>query len=79
MLPPFPIPHSPGCPGYRFSLAEIKSLTFVLLRTFAFSPVISNPPVAYRSKASVVQRPIIVGREEEGYQMVLRVREVVEK
>ena len=61
-----------GCIGYRFSLAEIKSLTFVLVRTLEFSP--AEPHLEYLSKSSIVQRPRIVGREEEGYQMVLRLR-----
>lgn len=70
-------PSLAGCIGYRFSLAEIKSLTFALVRSIEFSPV--EPRLQYRSKSSIVQRPIIVGREEEGYQMMLRLRALVKR
>ncbi|ODO08024.1 hypothetical protein I350_03607 [Cryptococcus amylolentus CBS 6273] len=65
-------PHN--CIGYRFSLAEIKVLLFVLLRNFEFQELHSKPEI--EKKASVVMRPKVVGEEEAGPQLPLMVRPI---
>ncbi|WVQ72763.1 hypothetical protein IAR50_002323 [Cryptococcus sp. DSM 104548] len=63
-------PHN--CIGYRFSLAEMKVLLFVLLRNFEFQELHSKPEI--EKKASVVMRPKVVGEEEAGPQLPLMVK-----
>lgn len=53
-------------------------MLFVLLRSLAFAPESTDPTLwpEYEAKSRIVMRPRIVGREKEGYQMVVRVAEV---
>ncbi|WVQ72766.1 hypothetical protein IAR50_002326 [Cryptococcus sp. DSM 104548] len=60
------------CIGYRFALAEIKVLLFVLLRSFVFAELPSKPVI--ERKAANVMRPRIVGEEEYGPQLPLLVK-----
>ncbi|ORY33012.1 putative cytochrome P450 [Naematelia encephala] len=61
-----------NCIGYRFALAEIKAILFVLIRNFEFEELNSKPVV--ERKASIVMRPRIVGEEAAGLQMPLMVK-----
>ncbi|WVR08887.1 hypothetical protein IAU60_005946 [Kwoniella sp. DSM 27419] len=61
-----------NCIGYRFALAEIKAILFVLIRGLEFDELPSKPVV--ERKASIVMRPRIVGEEKAGLQMPLLVR-----
>lgn len=68
-------PHN--CMGYRFALAEIKVMLFVLLRNFTLEALPSNPRIERRGQG-FVQRPFVVGEEDKGIQLpvILRRREV---
>ncbi|KAF7976480.1 hypothetical protein HWV62_6753 [Athelia sp. TMB] len=46
-----------ACVGYRFSLAEIKALLYVLLRAFELE--LAVPPADLVSRATAVQRPYV--------------------
>ncbi|KAG8907857.1 hypothetical protein FRB99_002030 [Tulasnella sp. 403] len=48
-------PH--GCIGYRFAVMEMKVLTFVLLRCFAFE--LSDPTLVFEKKPGIVTRPVL--------------------
>ncbi|WRT69267.1 uncharacterized protein IL334_006251 [Kwoniella shivajii] len=61
-----------NCIGYRFALAEIKVILFVLIRSLEFDELPSKPQI--EKKASVVMRPRVVGEEKAGLQMPLLVR-----
>ena len=61
-----------NCIGYRFALAEIKAMLFMLLRNFSFEELPSKPVV--EAKSSIVMRPRVVGEEKAGLQMPLLVR-----
>ncbi|KAK8844135.1 hypothetical protein IAR55_006929 [Kwoniella newhampshirensis] len=61
-----------NCIGYRFALAEMKVILFVLMRTFEFSLLNSNPKI--QKKSSIVMRPRIIGEEKLGFQMPLIVK-----
>ncbi|OCF32427.1 hypothetical protein I316_05853 [Kwoniella heveanensis BCC8398] len=63
-----------NCIGYRFALAEIKVILFVLIRGFEFEELRSKPEI--ERKSSVVMRPRVVGEEKAGLQMPLLVRPV---
>ncbi|WVF65346.1 hypothetical protein IAT40_000072 [Kwoniella sp. CBS 6097] len=63
-----------NCIGYRFALAEIKVILYVLIRGFEFETLRSNPEI--ERKSSVVMRPRVVGEEKAGLQMPLLVRPV---
>ncbi|TXT08897.1 hypothetical protein VHUM_03025 [Vanrija humicola] len=67
-------PHN--CMGYRFALAEIKVMLFVLLRNFTLEPLPSHPRIERRGMG-FVQRPFVVGEEDKGIQLpvILRRRE----
>ncbi|KAL7411750.1 putative cytochrome P450 [Mrakia frigida] len=65
-----------SCIGYRFALLEIKAILFTLVRELNFRHI--DPVPVYERKSSLVQRPRIIGRESEGYQMLLRVTPYVE-
>ncbi|KAJ7911908.1 cytochrome P450 [Mycena leptocephala] len=65
-------PHN--CIGWRFSLAEMKSLLYTLIRTFEFE--LAVPPEAIGATRTAVQRPILVAEPEKGPQLPLRVRRV---
>jgi cytochrome P450 len=61
-----------NCIGYRFALAEMKTVVFVLMRTFAFEELPSKPII--EQKSSIVMRPRVVGEEDAGLQMPLLMR-----
>ncbi|WWC72890.1 uncharacterized protein I206_106854 [Kwoniella pini CBS 10737] len=61
-----------NCIGYKFALAEIKVILFVLIRSFEFQELPSKPII--ERKASVVMRSRVVGEEKAGLQMPLLVR-----
>ncbi|TXT04309.1 hypothetical protein VHUM_04196 [Vanrija humicola] len=60
-----------NCIGYRFALAEMKVILYVLIRSFKFDLLNSNPE--YEKKAQIVMRPRVVGEEDAGLQMPLLV------
>ncbi|ODN76875.1 hypothetical protein L202_05462 [Cryptococcus amylolentus CBS 6039] len=63
---------SRNCIGYRFALAEMKVMLFVLIRGFEFEELNSRPEI--ERKVSVVMRPRVVGEEEAGLQLPLFVK-----
>ncbi|KAL7410768.1 cytochrome P450, partial [Mrakia frigida] len=63
------------CLGYRFSLAEMKAILFVLIRNFKFDPSSVSDEIVLRQ--AIVAKPVRLGREEEGATMPLRVSKVV--
>ncbi|ODO08772.1 hypothetical protein L198_00505 [Cryptococcus wingfieldii CBS 7118] len=60
------------CIGYRFALAEIKTILFVLLKNFEFAELPSKPVI--ERKAARVMRPRVVGEEKYGPQLPLLVK-----
>ncbi|KAJ3974379.1 cytochrome P450 [Lentinula raphanica] len=62
-----------ACIGYRFSLVEMKSLLFTLVRTFEFEAAVPVEDVTARAVA-VVQRPTLKSEKERGSQLPLLVR-----
>lgn len=68
-------PHN--CIGYRFALAEIKAVLFVLVRNFTFDILPSAPVI--EPKTTIVMRPRVVGEEEAGLQMPLLIREYIDE
>nr|GAT44510.1 cytochrome P450 [Mycena chlorophos] len=70
-------PHN--CIGWRFSVAETKSLIFTLIRAFEFAlPEGMTPDDVVRASNAAVQRPVLKGREKEGNQLPMRMRRVGE-
>ncbi|KLT45743.1 putative cytochrome P450 [Cutaneotrichosporon oleaginosum] len=65
-----------NCIGYRFALAEIKAILFVLLRHFQFEMLPSSPTIT--AKNFIIMLPWVVGEENVGSQMPLMVRPIVE-
>ena len=63
-----------GCIGWRFALLEIKAFLFVLLRSLKFDN--PTPALTYVHRTALVQRPLIKGREDEGYQMRLKLSKI---
>ncbi|ODN76830.1 hypothetical protein L202_05427 [Cryptococcus amylolentus CBS 6039] len=63
-----------NCIGYRFALAEIKVILFVLMRSLMFEELKSKPVIS--KKTGIVMRCSIEGEEEAGLQMPLMVRPV---
>ncbi|KAF7345218.1 Cytochrome P450 [Mycena sanguinolenta] len=64
-----------NCIGWRFSLAELKSLLYTLIRTFEFE--LAVPPEAIiNTGRTAVQRPMLIGEPEKGAQLPLRLRRV---
>ncbi|KAJ7754371.1 cytochrome P450 [Mycena maculata] len=61
-----------NCIGFRFALAEMKALLFVLVRAFEFEIDVPEGGVGHTS--TPVQRPIVLGEREKGAQMPLIVR-----
>ncbi|GAA5971155.1 hypothetical protein JCM11641_004165 [Rhodosporidiobolus odoratus] len=61
-----------SCIGYRFALLELKSILSVLLDDFEFAP--RNDDLKIRRRSQIVTRPLIVGEEELGCRMPLKVR-----
>ncbi|KII85490.1 hypothetical protein PLICRDRAFT_56724 [Plicaturopsis crispa FD-325 SS-3] len=67
-------PHA--CIGYRFSVVEIKTLLFTLLRAFEFE--LAVPAADIEHKLSVVQKPTVRSEPLKGTQMPLIIRAVRE-
>ncbi|WWC91006.1 uncharacterized protein L201_005945 [Kwoniella dendrophila CBS 6074] len=63
-----------NCIGFKFALAEIKVMLFVLLKSFEFLELPSNPKI--ERKSSVVMRPRVIGEEDAGLQLPLLVKPV---
>ncbi|GAA6043615.1 hypothetical protein JCM8097_008290 [Rhodosporidiobolus ruineniae] len=61
-----------SCIGYRFALLELKAILSVLIDDFAFSP--REPGMKVEHRSQIVTRPLIVGEEELGTRMPIRVR-----
>nr|ODN90460.1 hypothetical protein L203_01569 [Cryptococcus depauperatus CBS 7841] len=61
-----------NCIGFRFALAEIKVILFVLMKNFEFDLLNSKPDIQLTS--SIVLRPKVRGEEEYGLQMPLMVK-----
>ncbi|KAJ6575576.1 cytochrome P450 [Mycena vulgaris] len=61
-----------NCIGFRFALAELKALLFVLIRSFEFEMVVSEGGIGRTS--TPVQRPVVLGEKEKGAQMPLLVK-----
>lgn len=62
-----------ACIGYRFALAEMKAILFVLIRNFIFE---MPPGKVVTSKNFIVMTPWIQGEEDLGSQLPLLVRPV---
>ncbi|ETW77148.1 hypothetical protein HETIRDRAFT_152123 [Heterobasidion irregulare TC 32-1] len=60
-----------ACIGYRFSVVEMKSLLFVLVRAFQFQATAA--PEDFKIMSTIVQRPVLKSRVEQGPQMPLLV------
>ncbi|ORX39248.1 cytochrome P450 [Kockovaella imperatae] len=77
-----------SCIGYRFALAEMKAILFVLMRNFEFEELKSKPQIEKRSACvslsfhgadgviRIVMRSKVVGEETQGYQMPLMVKPI---
>ncbi|KAK7036230.1 cytochrome P450 [Favolaschia claudopus] len=65
-------PHN--CIGWRFSLAELKSLLYTLIRNFEFEMAVS--PEQIEVGRTAVQRPMVVGELDKGTQMPLMLRKL---
>ncbi|KAJ7088775.1 cytochrome P450 [Mycena belliarum] len=63
-------PHN--CIGFRFSLVEMKTLLFTLLRALEFEPAVPKGGIA--GSSSLLQRPVVVGEPENGSQLPLIVK-----
>ncbi|GAA6003065.1 hypothetical protein JCM10207_001969 [Rhodosporidiobolus poonsookiae] len=61
-----------SCIGYRFALLELKAILATLIDDFEFSPRDDDLKVEHRSQ--IVTRPLIVGEEDKGPRMPIRVR-----
>ncbi|KAJ7627748.1 cytochrome P450 monooxygenase [Mycena polygramma] len=66
-------PHN--CIGFRFSLVEIKSLLFTLLRAFEFEPAVPEGGIGF--SITPVMRPKVLSEPEGGNQLPLIVRPYV--
>ncbi|KAL7409863.1 cytochrome P450 [Mrakia frigida] len=62
------------CQGYRFALAEMKSILFVLLRNFKFELSSVNDQIVFRQ--AIVLKPVLKGKEDEGATMPIKVSRV---
>ncbi|KZO98274.1 cytochrome P450 [Calocera viscosa TUFC12733] len=60
-----------ACIGYKFSIMELKSLLFTLIRSFEFAPV---PGKKIGTQWVIVDRPIVKGEERKGLQLPLIVK-----
>ncbi|WVQ74440.1 hypothetical protein IAR50_004041 [Cryptococcus sp. DSM 104548] len=65
---------SRSCIGFRFALAEIKMMLFILLKSFQFEELEDKPVIEKRF--SIVSHPWVVGEEDEGFQLPLRVSSI---
>jgi cytochrome P450 len=59
-----------ACIGWRFALLELQAILVELISTFEFA---LPPEVAIHRKAAIVMVPIVVGKEELGARLPLRV------
>ncbi|KAI0346966.1 cytochrome P450 [Trametopsis cervina] len=64
-----------SCIGYRFSLIEMKSLLFTLVRSFEYS--LAVPAESIRPRSSIVQRPVVTGDGKEEGRLPLIVKPYV--
>lgn len=60
-----------SCIGYKFSLLELKAILVVLMDSFKFDERPGGMKIERRS--AIVMRPFIVGEEELGGRMPLKV------
>ncbi|KAI0933177.1 hypothetical protein AcV7_004723 [Taiwanofungus camphoratus] len=60
-------PHA--CIGYRFSLVEVKTLIFTLIRAFEFELAVPTEDII--QKSAIVQRPVVRTELDKGSQMPL--------
>ncbi|KAF8802410.1 cytochrome P450 [Phlegmacium glaucopus] len=63
-----------ACIGYRFSLLEIKSLLFTLVRAFEFDLAVSAKDIG--TKSIGIQRPVLLTDPNNSNQMPLLVRPI---
>ncbi|KAL1746509.1 cytochrome P450 [Schizophyllum fasciatum] len=63
---------SHACIGFRFSIAEMKALLFVLVRAFEFE--LAVPASDIKVRASVVQRPALLSMPEATAQLPIIIR-----
>ncbi|CCA73160.1 related to Cytochrome P450 [Serendipita indica DSM 11827] len=61
-----------GCIGFRFAIAEMKAMLYILLREFEFEPAVPKEKVIRRPQ--VVSRPILRG--EVASRLPIRVRPI---
>ncbi|KAJ7099750.1 cytochrome P450 [Mycena epipterygia] len=61
-----------NCIGFRFALAEMKALLFVLIRTFEFQMAVPEGGIGRTS--TPVQRPVVLSEMAKGAQMPLVVK-----
>ncbi|KAG9013822.1 hypothetical protein FRB94_000802 [Tulasnella sp. JGI-2019a] len=59
-----------GCIGWRMAVLEVKALLFALVRTFNFD---IDPTLRIAVKMVLAARPVVVGEEDKGPQLPLRV------
>ncbi|TYJ59076.1 hypothetical protein B9479_000065 [Cryptococcus floricola] len=65
---------SRSCIGFRFALAEIKVMLFVLIESFRFEELENKPLI--EKKFSIVSHPWVVEEEDAGFQLPLKVSSV---
>ncbi|KAL1746495.1 cytochrome P450 [Schizophyllum fasciatum] len=63
-------PHA--CIGFRFSIAEMKAILFVLVRSFEFELAVDPQDIKVRN--SVVQRPALKSEPDNQAQLPVRIR-----
>ncbi|KAL1716765.1 cytochrome P450 [Schizophyllum commune] len=63
---------SHACIGFRFSIAEMKALLFILVRAFEFE--LAVPVDDLKVRASVVQRPALISQPEATAQLPIIIR-----
>ncbi|GAA5896422.1 hypothetical protein JCM6882_001009 [Rhodosporidiobolus microsporus] len=61
-----------SCIGYRFALLELKAILSVLIDAFDFS--LRDGGFKIERRSQIVTRPLIIGEEESGPRMPLRVK-----
>ncbi|KAJ7068560.1 cytochrome P450 [Mycena amicta] len=64
-----------NCIGFRFAIAEIKALLFVLVRAFEFQLAVPRAEIGQKDTGIVV-RPVLLSRPEAGSQLPLLVKPV---
>ncbi|KAI5476048.1 cytochrome P450, family 46, subfamily A (cholesterol 24(S)-hydroxylase) [Pseudohyphozyma bogoriensis] len=64
-----------GCIGYKFAVMEIKAIIFVLIDQFVFEERDSSGgPELERRAVEIVAKPIVIGEEELGSRLPMRIR-----